>query len=201
METSIRRSDLRAEQRLTDAAVPRAAALFARIAACPNGVLDLIALRGDLLTLLLDPLLAVATRPDADRGADKPAAVPTAAQAATHTAASALQETVNLLGRFLTDDRRGKAASASSSAAAAAGAPLLTTAGSIPLGEGTEEREQLPATVAVELARRVPALAEGDLVTQVDADTVSQLQRLDVSLQRLLELHIGPGHLQFTTIT
>jgi len=80
VESSIKVADLRAEQRLAEATAPRAAALFAKIAAGPDGLPALVALRGDLLTLVLEPLKAASSKPDhAAPSNDKPAGVTTTA--------------------------------------------------------------------------------------------------------------------------
>ena len=65
----------------------------------------------------------------------------------------------------------------------------------------TDEREPLPPTIVLEVVRRVPSLRDGDLVTLLDVDTAHQLQRLDRSLQHLIELHTGQGHVLFQSVT
>ena len=94
VEASLRRADLRSEQRLADAAAPRAARLFAKLSAASNGVLLLIQLRGDLITFLLDPLLAVTIRSDAAVTGTAASTVPGPERPSTSaatTATSALQ--------------------------------------------------------------------------------------------------------------
>jgi hypothetical protein len=205
VEGTLRRpSDLRLEQRLADAVAPRASAVVAHVVAHAGGLEDLIAWRGDLLTLLLDPLLAASTGPVATTAAAATASVPPAESPsssgmATATAA-ALQETVQLLGRFLLPDeplrerRKGQATASASASAAAAASGIEPT--------GLDEREPVNApALAAALARRVAPPAAAALAATMDGDTVAQLQRLDRVLLRAVQAHMGPGHLRLVPVT